>query len=63
MDRVELKDGDYILTDGAGWFTVGKFAIRIAKTDEGVVCDVYRDGEEDCRALASTYAFDSEAEE
>ncbi len=34
-----LRDGDYVLIDGAAWFTVGKFSIRIHQTDEGVVVD------------------------
>jgi hypothetical protein len=56
----ELKDGDYVLTEGAGWFTVKGFAIRILSTDEGIVVDVYRDGNEMDSPIASTYAFDAD---
>ena len=57
-----LADGDYNLTDGAGWFTVKGFSIRINSTDEGVVVDIFKKGEESDGSIASTYAFDSEAE-
>ncbi len=62
-DRKTIGDGDYILRDGAAWFTVGGFSVRLAKTDEGVVCDVYAEGVEDGDPIASCYAFDSEVEE
>ena len=58
----ELLDDDYILTDGAAWFTVKGFSVRIHSTDEGVVADVYAEGREDEDAIASTYAFDNEEE-
>lgn len=57
----KLSDGDYKLSDGCGWFEVKNFAIRIQSTDEGVVVDIYRNGKECEDAIASTYAFDSEA--
>jgi hypothetical protein len=58
----KLVDGDYVLTEGAAWFTVKGFSIRIHSTDEGVVVDVYKAMEEMTDPVASTYAFDSEVE-
>ena len=55
----ELKDDDYVLTEGAGWFTVKGFAIRIHSTDEGVIVDIFKDGEY-TDTIATTYAFDHE---
>ena len=60
MSDKALEDSDYRLTDGAGWFAVKGFAIRINSTDEGVVVDVYKNGAEMDTPIASTYAFDSE---
>jgi hypothetical protein len=54
-----LTDTDYVLTEGAAWFTVKGFAIRIHSTDEGVVVDVFKDGDY-TETIASTYAFDNE---
>jgi hypothetical protein len=49
MDRMYLK--------------VGPFDVKLAKTDEGLVVDVYPWKEEGSDiVLASTYAFDSDAE-
>jgi len=59
---IPLEENDYVLVNGAGWFTVGKFSIRIYKTDEGVVADIYPLGQEH-EAIAGTYAFDDEIEE
>jgi len=56
-----LTDSDYILTEGAAWFEVKGFSIRIHSTDEGVVVDVFKTGEY-TEAIASTYAFDTEGE-
>jgi hypothetical protein len=56
----ELKDSDYVLTEGAGWFAVKGFAIRIFATDEGVAVDIYKDGSEMESAITSTYAFDTD---
>jgi hypothetical protein len=49
--------------DGAAWFSVGKFSVRIHQTDEGVVTDIYALGHESDPVLGSTYAFTAEAEE
>ena len=58
----ELKDACYELAEGAAWFTVKDFSIRVQSTDEGVIVDVYPKGRECDYLIASTYAFDSEAE-
>jgi hypothetical protein len=58
----ELKDDDYVLTDGAAWFTVKGFAVRIHSTDEGVIVDIFKNGEYD-DTIATTYAFDHELTE
>lgn len=60
-----LDDGDYVLVEGAGWFDVGAFTVRIHKTDEGVVADIYdatvaKTGDFDAALMASTYAFTSD---
>jgi len=57
------EESDAVLAPNADstWVGVKEFAIRIIKTDEGVVVDVYAKGYEDCTTLVSTYAFDSEA--
>ena len=59
---MNIPDGDYVLTEGRGWFTVKGFAVRIAATDEGVVVDIFKDKAEFCESIASCYAFDSELE-
>jgi hypothetical protein len=61
--NIQLTDQDYDLAEGAAWFGVKNFAIRIHQTDEGVVVDIYKSGKEMDGSLASTYAFDSECEE
>ena len=61
MKTTSLKDADYILSQGAAWLEVKNFSIRVHTTDEGVVVDIYRSGNEDEDAIASAYAFDSEA--
>jgi hypothetical protein len=53
---MNLKDDDYTLSEGAAWFTVKEFSIRILSTDEGVVVDIYNEGEEMELPIASTYA-------
>ena len=58
-----IRDGDYVLADGAAWLGVKNFAIRVCSTDEGVVVDVYKNGDEMNDVLASTYVFDQEVEE
>lgn len=63
--KTHLNDDDYVLDEGAGWFDVKGFAVRIHATDEGVVVDVF-----DSKALgagvgmgeplASTWAHDND---
>ena len=60
---IPLSDNDYTLVDGAAWFTVKKFSIRIHATDEGVIADIFALGREMDESIASTYAYDSEYEE
>lgn len=50
------------------YFRVGKFDIKVVHTDEGIVLDVFPWVEKDGASytgecLASTYAFDSDADE
>lgn len=54
--------GEPTTLDGV-WIGFGKFSIKIHKTDEGVVVDIWGKGQEDGDCLASTYAFDDEAED
>lgn len=61
MER-SLKDGDYKLRDGKAWFSVGKFSVRIAAFDGGVVCSVYPLGHEMDTALAHCAALDEQVE-
>ena len=53
---MNLPDGDYILTDGAGWFKVGGFAVRIRSAPPaGLIVDVYQSGQEMEGALNSLF--------
>ena len=52
---MELLDGDYVLTEGAAWFTVGEFSIRLHKDLEGVAVDIYKLGAEYDSPLGSTW--------
>ena len=60
-NRTSLSDGDYLLSEGKAWIEVGPFAVRIQKTDEGIVVDVYPNGAEDAQSIVSCYAYDEEA--
>ena len=60
---VQIKDGDYVLTEGGAWFTVGGFSIRLHKTDEGVVVDIYKLGAETSSPLGSTWVLDADLED
>lgn len=57
MDTSKLADGDYVLTEGKAWFTVGNVSVRIYSAEYGVICDMYRLGEEDHPAIASACAL------
>ena len=64
---MNLPDGDYTLSEGAAWFDVTGFTIRIHRTDEGVVVDIFNaktalTGDFDAALVSSTYAFDHELE-
>lgn len=56
-----LNESDYILKKECAWITVEYLSVRIKKTDEGVVIDIWPLGEEMGDPIASTYAFFSEA--
>lgn len=45
------------------WIAVGVLSVRVLRTDEGVVVDVWPLGQESERPIASTYAHFSEAAE
>jgi hypothetical protein len=60
---IDLKEDDYNLVDGGAWFSIKNFSIKINKTDDGIVVDVYQKGFEDRDPIASTWALDSEIEE
>jgi len=54
---------DYVQDDKESvWITVKGHSIYINPTDEGVVVDVYAKGAENNGTIATTYAFDTEAE-
>ena len=59
----EETDAEMASDADSTWISVKDFSIYIKKTDEGVVVDIYARGYEDCNSIASTYAFDTEAEE
>lgn len=52
----DLPDGDYVLGDGAAWFTVGRFAIRVYSLDDSVWVQIFKDGAETEVPLASASA-------
>lgn len=58
-----LQEGDYVLEGESCWITAKSMSVRLKKTDEGVVVDIYPLGRETDDAIASTYAFDSEADD
>ena len=51
---MKIEDGDYELVDGAAWFAVRGFAVRIFSTDNGVDVRIYKNGAEDEGAIAAT---------
>jgi hypothetical protein len=66
MGKLLEADTDYVLEDkpqNTCWITVGNISVYIKREDEGVVVDLYAVGAEDRESLASTYAFNQEAED
>lgn len=59
--EIKLKDLDYTLMEGGAWFTVDNISVRLSKTDEGVVCDMYPVDREEGSPLATAYAFFADA--
>jgi hypothetical protein len=60
VSKLEQTDDDRV------YMKVGKFDIRIVHTDEGVVVDIFpwdSDGSYTGDCLATTFAFDSDADE
>lgn len=58
-----LPDSDFVIAEGGVWLELKKFAIRVKETDEGVVVDIYKSGEELQASLATCFALDSDTEE
>lgn len=56
-------DDDAELVGQSIWITVKGFSVKVAKTDEGVLVDIYALGHEDKGAISSTYAFDGEEQD
>ncbi len=59
--------GDRYIVEGLDrnqsmWVQIGHFDVRLGRTDEGLVVDIYPAGSGDFEPLGSTYAFDNEAE-
>lgn len=55
------RDIELAADKGSAWVGCGAFSVYIKKTDEGVVVDVFGRGKEMHDAIASTYAYESEA--
>jgi len=55
---IKIDSADEVL-----WVTVGNISVRIVRSDEGAICDMYTEGVEDLddAHLSSCYAFFSEA--
>ena len=65
MTSKRVSDDDYTLDEGAGWFEVKGFAIRIHTTDDGVAVDIFDDKALEAgmglgEPLASVLAFDAD---
>ena len=61
--KTNIPDGDYVLEEGAAWIEVKNAAIRIISTDEGVIVDIYKSGEEFNESIAGCYVYDAELED
>lgn len=55
---------DYILSlsEPFVWIAVDNLVAKITRTDEGVVCDIFANGQEADGSIASCYAFFNEVE-
>ena len=51
-----LTDGDYSLAEDGVWIESHPFAVRLLRTTGGLDVKIYRNGQEDQTAVASTYA-------
>ena len=54
-----LIDGDYRLVDGSAWLSAGGFSMRVTTTSDGIIVDLYKQGEELAGVLTSAMAFNS----
>ena len=61
MSAIELKDGDYILTEGAAWLEVKGFAVRLYHNGDGLRVSVCESGRE-YDTLGEVFVFDNELE-
>jgi hypothetical protein len=62
---IGYEHGDYVLdlrADGV-WVTVGNIAVKITRTTEGVIVDLYADSHEMSDSLATCGVMFSEADE
>jgi hypothetical protein len=50
-----LADDDYVLKEGAGWFEVNEFAVRIREFPDGLRVTVCRNGNEAEAALGELW--------
>lgn len=57
-----LEDDECEMVGNYLWVTVGNISVRLSRTEEGVVCDMYPLNQENGEALATTYAFFKDAE-
>lgn len=55
------NDYDLVARHKSVWITVGNISVHVIRTDEGVAVDLYPAGRETDDALASAYAFASDA--
>lgn len=65
-DDPDESPNDYTLVPALSnscWITVGNLSVQVARTDEGVVVDVYPLNREDEDVIASTYGFFAEGED
>ena len=62
QENPDESGNDYKLVNGRScWISMGAFSVYAKLTDEGIVVDIYPYKAE-FEALASTYAFNSDAE-